>query len=217
MPIKGEILPIICLIICIWNQSVSAASFDTTSASQGNYRFHLLKSAWHVGILLTVDSLSESNLIALDDFTNYNFVDIGWGDQEFYQDPDDDIVKALKAAILPTSSVVRVTGHLSTLRRIINWSDFAVEINISRDKYLKLLRFINDSFNYENRIPVVTKSLAEGAIKFYESHLTYTIFYTCNTWVAEALESAGLQIDHETIITANDLFKEVLKFGLPAK
>ena len=45
--------------------------------------------------------------------------------------------------------------------------------------------------------------------RFYLSGGEFHLFNTCNTWVAEALESAELEIISQGIITADNLMEKV--------
>ncbi len=174
---------------------------------------YLIKSYWHVGILFPVDSTVIDEIPALITFDKYNFVDIGWGDEDFYQDPETDYYNAAKAILFPTKSVIKATGHMSELESIIRWSDFCIKISMTNEQYKDLVKFIADSFLIEDDEYVVASTAGGGAIKFYKSVHAYHLFNTCNTWVADALETAGCDVSKEGVITAEDLFLAVKPIG----
>jgi hypothetical protein len=174
---------------------------------------YLIKSYWHVGILFHVDSTVIKHIPALITFNRYKFVDIGWGDEDFYQDPETDYYNAAKAILFPTKSVIKVTGHMAGLESIKKWSDFCIKIKITNEQYSRLMEFIAESFLVENDKYVIASSNSSGAIVFYKSVLAYHLFNTCNTWVADALENAGCDVSKDGIITAEDLFEEVKSIG----
>jgi hypothetical protein len=102
---------------------------------------------------------------------------------------------------------------MAELESIIKWSDFCIKINVTEDQYSELLKYINESFMVEDNKYVIASSFSSGDIVFYKSVHMYHLFNTCNTWVAEALETAGCDISKEGIITAEDLFIEVKSIG----
>ncbi len=188
-------------------------SLAVAADTNKHHDIYLVKSAWHVGILIRIDSLSSSMLPVLSSFREYSYVDMGWGDEDFYQADGINYFYAVKAALIPTSSVIKVTGHYGDLNDIIRWSDFAIKIRLDSEVYVKLLRFIDDSFLNEGGKRIVTKKEVGGAIKFYKSTLSYSLIYTCNTWVADALKHAGLDIDPNEIITSDQLYYNTITLG----
>jgi hypothetical protein len=50
-------------------------------------------------------------------------------------------------------------------------------------------------------------------VKFFSSVHKYHIFNTCNTWVGEALEFSGFEINSSKIITAEHLYGDLLSIG----
>lgn len=197
--------------------SFSTISFsgqdDDAEESNGKRTIYLIKYYWHVGILIEIDSTALAGIPVLSRFNDYRFVDIGWGDEDFFQDSETDYYNAAKAILFPTESVIKITAHQSDVAGIIRWSDFCIKIKVTDNQYSRLLEYINKSFLVENDEYFITSSFAEGAIVFYKSVHKYHLFNTCNTWVAEALETAGCGVSKSGIITAEDLFVEVKTIG----
>ena len=185
---------------------------------QQSHQVYLVKSYWHTGIMFTVNEELVSPIPVISNFDDYKFVDIGWGDEEFYQHPNPDYLLGAQAILVPTSSVIRIEGKNSSIDRIIEWSDFCIRFDLNNEQFTKLCNYINNAFEKdenENRIVSLTKS--NGRITFYKSHMKYHLFNTCNTWVAEALEESGFDISSSNVITAENLFEEVSKFGVVLK
>ena len=173
----------------------------------------LIKTEWHVGIVFLVDSLSINILPNGEMLKNFRLIDIGWGDEDFYQSDDINYLFALKAALLPTSSVLKFTGYSGDINRLVTWSDFTIKLNLTGENFTKMLNFIEDSFYYENEKIVETSSKAEGVITFYKSSYSYSLAYTCNSWIADALLHAGLPVNPAEIITSDQLYAAVAGLG----
>jgi hypothetical protein len=73
---------------------------------------YIAKNDWHVGIIFKIDEHLISDIDAVSNFKYYDYVDIGWGDADFYQSSEDfDLFLASKAILFPTPSVIRVQGY----------------------------------------------------------------------------------------------------------
>lgn len=180
---------------------------------------YVAKSDWHVGIILQVDELLPDQIDAVQQFDESKFIDIGWGDAEFYQSPDEfDLFLAAKAILLPTPSVLRIRGYNRLLNEIINWRDFVFEIKLDSSQYNNLCKFINNSFERDSTNQLIqTSEQYNGVVKFYSSIHKYHAANTCNTWVAEALEYSGMEVRSSNVITADELFVELSKCGIILK
>ena len=179
------------------------------------HTIYIAKIDWHVGIILSADEYAKTRIEALEDFTNFNFVDIGWGDSAFYQSTGDfDLYLASKAILYPTNSVVRIRGYNYEIEQILEWRDFVFELSLTEIQFNLLCKFIDKSFarNEENQLVIESEQL-NGTIKFYSSIHKYHLFNTCNSWVAEALEAAETEIESSNVVTAEELFEELLKFA----
>lgn len=174
-------------------------------------KIYIAKIDWHVGIILEVSEKSISKIECLSEFGEFNYVDIGWGDSEFYQSPERfDLYLATKAILIPTPSVVRIQGYNRGIEDIIEQRDFTFEILLDSLKFESLSQFINNSFKKDSlQQNIISSERFSGVIKFYHSPHKYYFANTCNTWVAEALEFSGYNINASNVITAEELFREL--------
>lgn len=174
-------------------------------------KIYIAKIEWHVGIILQVDELSLSKIETLEEFNAFNFVDIGWGDADFYQSPERfDLYLATKAILLPTPSVVRIHGYNKSVEDILTYRDYAFEAELDSSQFNLLSNFINTSFKKDSlNKNMISSERYSGVIKFYHSPHKYYFANTCNTWVAEALEHSGYKINSSKVITAEELFEEL--------
>lgn len=210
--IKIYSVSILLAMIC-YSTTLPAWQDESVKENRSGRTIYLIKSYWHVGIVIEIDSASVAGIPMLSRFKDYKYVDVGWGDEDFFQNSTIDYYDAAKAILFPTRSVIKITGHRSDIASIINWSDFCIKINITDDQFSGLLKFIDDSFLIEDDEYVFISSFAGGAIVFYKSVHDYHLFNTCNTWVVDALETAGCGVSKSGIITAEDLFVEVKTIG----
>ena len=175
--------------------------------------FYVINYSWHTGFILKTDSGLDQKLTAAEEFKEYKYLDVGWGDEEFYQRPDINYYLAAKAILVPTSSAIRIAGYKFDLSTIELMSDYLVEFKTTEDKYLGLLDFIEEAFEKEGEETVLLSESSGGRIKFYASHKYYHLFNTCNTWIAKGLVRAGIKISKFKIVRSEDLFNEIKDKG----
>jgi uncharacterized protein (TIGR02117 family) len=202
--------------------SLSPSSYSKSdsipSIKQDSVSIYIIKDYWHTGIRFKIDSTSIKLLPVLLEFERYQFIDIGWGDEEFYQNPDFEIDLAAQAILVPSSSVLRFAGLRYGVTEFIKWVDYCVELRLSYQQFTKLAEFVNSSFLIDadgNFVKTSQKIL--GQIIFYKSKLKYHLFNTCNMWVAKAVEFTGREIETLGIITAEQLFDEISELGIVLK
>lgn len=192
--------------------------FLFSQPEKGN-TIYIAKNDWHVGIFLEINNRSSEKISALEFFSKFKLIDIGWGDADFYQsDVELDLVLATKAIIIPTSSVIRLQGYNMTIDEILDWRDYTFKLLLDDSQFDKLCEFINQSFSRDSENQIIkTSEKFNGVIQYFSSVHKYHLFNTCNTWVAEALEYSGLDINASKVITADHLFAELIKAGILLK
>lgn len=138
---------------------------------------------------------------------SYRYLALGWGDRNVYlQSPTLGDLQpgiALKALFLPTSSVMRVQGY-DTLP---SWNQLK-PINISKDNYLNLVAFLQNSFSLNSQGKPINISYGYGnRDSFYKAQGQYSIIRHCNTWTAEALRSVEVQTPRQPTLPILILWK----------
>jgi uncharacterized protein (TIGR02117 family) len=145
---------------------------------------------------------------------NTEYVEVGWGDMDYYQTPDPHMGLIIKAALLPTASVLHIVGFSGSVPAYFPYSEI-IKIEISSAGFEHLSRTIAASFATDEAGN--TTSLGHGLYgnsRFYLSRETYHLFNTCNVWTARALRAAGLPITPVRAITAENLMSQARTFGV---
>ena len=124
---------------------------------------------------------------------DYSYVGIGWGDKGFYLDTptwaDLKFSTAFKAAFWLSESAM----HCTYYKEMKEGSD-CKKIMISRDQYQKLLQFIENKFDRDekgNFVLIPTNAVYSDNDAFYDAKGKYSFLDTCNTWANDALKAAG--------------------------
>jgi uncharacterized protein (TIGR02117 family) len=183
----------------------------------GFHQIYFIKQNWHTAIVFRTDELDSNLFREFNSFSEFNLIDIGWGDEEFYQYPVFDSGLAFKALFYATPSALRVEGLNLTEAEYFNLSEIVIRLEITKDQLKSICDFINKSFlldhNYKS---IILSTRAEGKIIFYRSNGSYHLFNTCNTWLARCLNEAGIRIEDNILLT-EQLFNELSRIGTVIK
>ncbi len=174
---------------------------------------HLVKQQLHTGIIFTVNEELLTCIPELKDFSDKKYVDIGWGDEDFYQTPGFNYYLAVKALFIPTNSVLRIAGYNTDIIPYYGKESTVIELKITSTSFNILCEYISDTFLKDDGNNIEQTSNVGSHIIFYRASEIYTLFNTCNTWIARGLKKAGLPINTFGIITVEQLFTEVSEYG----
>lgn len=202
------IFPIIFLFL-----NTSPALQESNSLFQSKLNeIYLIKQRWHTAIVLKTSDIDSTMFPIVKYFDDYKMIDIGWGDEAFYQHPDFDWELAFKALFYPTPSTLRVEGISISTQLYFDISEIVVKLLVTEEQFNKILKFIDNTLYRDENGEKILSSRAGGQIIFYAAEGKYHLFNTCNTWLAKGLNSAGLNIKTDIILT-EQLFQEAAKTG----
>lgn len=209
----GVIFPIVFYFL---NTTAFPAAATITASPDSEKVIYLVKIRWHTGIIFKTSQVDTTMWEFINDFKDYEYVDVGWGDEDFYQHPGFDIDLAVKALFMKTNSTLRISGFNRGIDKYLQSTDYAEKMTLTEEAYERLCGYIQSAYITEENKPVILSEHFGGGVKFYEAKGYYTVFNTCNTWIARALNSAGYKID-EDIIMSEQLFREAIRYGTLVK
>jgi len=170
---------------------------------------YVTRRGWHTTVLVPVaalDTLFPSIQKQMPGATHLAF---SWGDRRYFMAAEGTLGLAVRAALLPTESVVHVEGYNWLPREYIN-SDNVIPVHLSEEGLRLMIDYIKESFERDSRqqlIPLRQKE--EGMSHFYLSHITYWGTRTCNVWTARALKRAGVDIHPALSLTAGRVMRQL--------
>lgn len=172
---------------------------------------YLVSHGWHAGIVVRRTDIPDDLWLESRDFPEAKNLEVGWGDWDYYQSKDPGVWLTLKAALLPSASVLHVVGFRGPVASYFLTSEI-IELAPSPRGFQELVRYIQNSYAREGA--KVAKPLGPGLYGnglFYPARGKFHLFNTCNTWTAHALRAAGYPIAYT--ITAGTLMSEASRFG----
>lgn len=174
---------------------------------------YLVSHGWHAGIVIKRAEIPEGVWPEHNDFPDAEYLEVGWGDKDYYMTPDPHMGITLKAGLLPTASVLHIVGFSGSVSRYFSRSEIT-RIDLSYEGFERLCSYIKNSYaRDEADMNQILGPGLYGTSRFYLSRETYHAFNTCNVWTARALHNAGCPITPATTLTVEELMTKVASFG----
>ncbi len=172
---------------------------------------YLVSHGWHAGIVLRRVDIQQSGWPRLHAFTQMDYLEIGWGDRNYYTTPDPGPGIAAKALLLPTSSVLHLVGFRGAPEKYFPYSEI-IRVELSVPGFEQMVLHISKSFSRDEYGSAVYLGPGNyGYSQFYASEETYHLCKTCNTWTASSLQTAGCPVTRSS--TLDGLMSQVRGFG----
>jgi uncharacterized protein (TIGR02117 family) len=175
------------LVLCCLLSGCAAAPVAVFPEAPAAASIFLVPQGGHTGIAVRRADIAAALLPEKRDFPSADYLEIGWGDRDFYMAPSAGPWLSFKAAFVPTQSVVHVAGVRGALREAFPGAEI-MEIPLSRAALHGLLRYVHDAFERQGD---AATPLGRG---FYPGRDTFHLLRTCNVWAAGALRAAGLPV-----------------------
>ncbi len=180
-------------------------ALETTFESQPR-TIYLVSHGWHTGIVIRLSDLPHDAWPESTFLPRAEYIEVGWGDREYYQAADPGAWLALKAAFVPGPSVLHVVGFHTPVEQYFSTSE-VIALPVSDAGLARLVAYIRDNYARDDAgHPIQLGVGLYGESAFYESVETFHLFNNCNTWTAHALRIAGIRVGSH--LTAPELMKD---------
>jgi uncharacterized protein (TIGR02117 family) len=200
------------LAVLIVGTGCSATPVQTTPAGEEAARIvWVVSHGWHTGIIVRTGDIPEGAWPERVHYPYAAYLEVGWGDREFYPAPDPSIGDALRAALGPSATVLHVVGLTDHPTRVFSLSE-TITLEISEAGFERLIEFIaatHDRAGAERAEPIGPGLYLDS--HFYPALGSFHLFNNCNTWVVNALRAAGLPL--RWAMTSAGVIEQALNFG----
>ncbi|MBS7663726.1 DUF2459 domain-containing protein [Pseudomonas lalucatii] len=187
------------------NTPAPSAGADPGGAAR---RVLVLDHGLHAGLYIARHDLLEELPALADTLGDGDWVELGWGDEAFYRDPQAGLGLALQALLGPTPAVLHVRGIGADPRRTP--APALVTVHLGASAYRRLLAFVGASFSRtaQGGLADLGPGLHPDS-RFYRAEGRYSLLRTCNTWLAEALSASGCPLRPATVVTSGQLLSRL--------
>ena len=173
----------------------------------------VVSHGWHTGIVVPRKFIIPGVWPENQDFSQFEFLEVGWGDEGFYRAKKITTGTALKAVFWPTSSVLHIVGFDGPVKTYFSASDI-VKIRISDTNFNDLCGFIGRAYSRDEKGRATRLGPGlYGNSKFYRARGKYYFPKTCNVWTAQALKAAGCPINPACSTRAKSVIDQAKEFG----
>ena len=143
----------------------------------------LVDRGWHTELLLPRGAITGPLAAATGRFPGAAVIAFGYGKRDWITAEEQDVLTILSGPI-PGPGVVEITGRIGLPAQ-------AIRLPLNDAGMAGLLGFLTASLADPAAPPVVVSRFGQH---FHDASRGYSLAYTCNTWVAEALAAAGLPV-----------------------
>lgn len=197
------------LVLDFSGRALDASEANNASTVLDKRTVYLVSHGWHAGIVLRREDLFGKRWPIIDDFPHGEYLEIGWGDLEFYQNPEPGSWLMIRAVLQPTDSVLHVVGFEGEVTRYFPNSE-VIRIELPLENFRRLSQTIAASFELDGEgRPLSLGPGLYGNSRFYRSRESYHLFNTCNVWVARILRTAGLPVNPALSLRVEGLLEQV--------
>jgi uncharacterized protein (TIGR02117 family) len=155
----------------------------------------VVKHDYHTGIAWsqTEDIKRGKAAMGAEKWKDAPYVEIGWGDRQFYYANDTSISSMIRAMLMPSPSTIHVASFAKSPEVFFQFP--ILQLELSEAGFERLISYINGSFQRNaqgERLAPISDQGQYGVSNFYESIPKYFFAFNCNTWAARALHQAGV-------------------------
>ena len=178
---------------------------DPPRSGEATTTVYVVGHGWHSGIVIRRDQIPSEAWPEHGRFPPAPFLEVGWGDRAFYQSRDAGVGPALRAAFASGGSVLHVAGLGRPPAELFTRAEI-VGVELSGRGVEALARFVSRAYARDGSgDPIhLGPGLYPGS-RFYAATGRYSLLYTCNSWIAEALRAGGCPITPAWALTAGNL------------
>jgi uncharacterized protein (TIGR02117 family) len=167
---------------------------------------YLIQHDWHSGLAW---AQQDSENFGAEEWKDSPYIEVGWGDRQFYFKDDKSIPSILRAAFIPSDSVMHVSSFAELPEKFFQFTIFKIEL--SELGFQKLFIYVKQTFTLNekgDRLAAIGKG-QYGVSNFYAAVPKYFSGFNCNTWAAEALRTAGVSICPNRAFLAKNLAEQI--------
>jgi uncharacterized protein (TIGR02117 family) len=204
MSTRVAVLTLLALVLA-WGPAACAVQSGDCQASD-RVTISVVRHRWHTGIVLPAEEVTPSLGFLRERFSGARYLEIGWGDGEFYRKPDSTWL-IMRALFWPTDTVLHVVGLERPPEEYPHGG--LLRLSLARNDLRRLQESLAADFSRDNGGVVVVEPGLYGDSTFFEARGTFWFAYTCNTWTAERLADAGVPLRAFMTLTADSVMDQL--------
>jgi uncharacterized protein (TIGR02117 family) len=172
----------------------------------------VIRHGWHTRVAVARAGVDRSVWPESQDLGAVDYLEIGWGDRDFYPAPDPSIWDAIDPVVRRTPAALHVGGFDRPPAEFLPGTPI-VRLRVSADGFTRLTRFIHEQYVLQAGAPVRIRPGYYPRSWFYLAHGRYHVLRNSNTWTARALRAAGAPVIPWRTVTAGSVIAQAEALG----
>ena len=172
------------------------------------------RTPWKGGRVRVFISYSRDDLAVVGELEGERprYVEIGWGDVDYYRDPEPGLGTLLRAALIPTAGTVQIVPVWTSVERFARGADLYGYI-VPDSLRTPLLAYLMAEIALEDGEVVDQGPSLYGSGRFFAATRRYHMFHNSNHWAARALHTAGCDLSVWQSLIIELLFIQLSECG----
>lgn len=181
------------LLLAAFLSACSLPQRDVAELEGACTTIHVVTRSWHSALVLPVTAIDTERLLPGEGFSDRDYIEIGWGDDAVYRNPEVDILEAAQAIFLPTEFAINVIGFHRSPEGFYDDAETLLPVALTQAELQRLEDFLYTSFARDKKgNALLVEQQRYGINSFYRGVGTYYLFNTCNNRTADALAACGI-------------------------
>jgi hypothetical protein len=190
--------------------AAAASAAGSVVAAPEPIVMYLARRSWHIDVGFAARDLRPSLAFTARRFPRAQYLFFGFGDRHYLLSRGKG-TSSLAGALFPGAGLILVTALENTPAQAFG-AAHVLEFDLSASQADAAQRFMRDSLLGDD---AVAEGPYDGSA-YYGAVARYSAFHTCNTWAAEALKSAALEVHTHLVLFAGQLWKQARKITTQA-
>jgi len=174
---------------------------------------YLARRKWHIDVGFSVRDLGPSLAFLARRFPQAGYFFFGFGDRHYLLSKRHGS-STMSGALIPGPGIILVTALDNSPAQAFGASQ-VLEFDLSAAEMAAAQSFVRRTLSGEQGT-AEPPSVADGPYEeslYYGAEPRYSALHTCNTWAAEALNSAGLPVRTRLVLFAGQLWSQARRLG----
>jgi len=213
IPVKNIL--IIFLLLCAMTACTAGRGPDICSPAPKDpvSTVQLVSHGWHTGLIFRVQSLPATPEIKGLDIQSFSYIEVGYGDADYYQGEGIRFLNLLTAGLLPTRAVLHIVKFNTPPEEYFSASEMT-DVVVRQESLDRAWEYVAETFyrDSEGFVEELRPGLY-GNSAFYSAVGQFTAFRNCNVWVGEVLKAAGCPVDPGTSLTTGAVMAQAKRIS----
>jgi uncharacterized protein (TIGR02117 family) len=168
---------------------------------------------WHTRLVVARADVDPSIWPESGDLGDVAFLEVGWGDRDFYPEPDPSVWDAVDPIVRCTPAALHVGGFDRPPAEFLRDGPL-VRVRVPASGFARLTRFVHEHYVHQpDGAPARIRPGYYPRSWFYLAHGRYHALANSNRWTLMALRVAGVPVTPWRAVTADNAIAQAERFG----